>query len=176
MLCGFKICCPALYHMLSGFKNMLCGFMLFMCATLETFYIFLSRLAGYAITSNCTLPDSGCWFKPNSYLTRRQLFVAVRTPGDWRDPLSLLWATSSEALPSLFRTSWGHSGPPWVHLWVTRWHPLEEPTSQRSRSSRRRIENICLPTSREINIWNLFLSVWSIDFEGSNELSTLSCG
>ena len=39
MLPGFKSCCPAL-------KNMLCGFMIFMRATLETFYILLSRLAG----------------------------------------------------------------------------------------------------------------------------------
>ena len=33
MLPGFKSCCPAL-------KNMLCGFMIIMCATLESFSYF----------------------------------------------------------------------------------------------------------------------------------------
>ena len=81
------------------------------------------------------------------------------------ETLSLLWATSSEALPSLFRTSWGHSGPPWVHLWVTRWHYSEESTPRGSGSSRRSIKNVCPSPFREINILELLfylfdLSIW----------------
>ena len=65
MLCGFKLCCLDLY--------------LSVRATLESVYILLSRLVLY---EDCTLPDlSGVGSRPNSYLTRRQLFVAVGTPG-----------------------------------------------------------------------------------------------
>ena len=41
MLLGFKICCPALYYMLSGFKNMLPGLKM-SCVDYPSYYLYLS--------------------------------------------------------------------------------------------------------------------------------------
>ena len=94
-----------------------------------------------ALYEDCTLPDFiGCWFKAKQLQRKGSSLWLHRAPGNWGNPglspwatgpealpassgplrgteaLSLLWATGSEALPGLFRTSWGHSGPPWVPL------------------------------------------------------------
>ena len=102
----------------------------YLCATLETFYILLSRLAGWRYNEDCTLPDSGCWFSQTATWNEGSSLWLSGPLAFWRNPLSLLWATSSEVLPSLFRTSWGHRGPHWVHLWGIRWLSSEEPLSR----------------------------------------------
>ena len=94
-------------------------------------------------------------------------------PGDWRDADPLLGLQVLRHFPAssgplggivaLLESTFEAQG---VIYW-------EEPTSQRSGSSRRRIENICLPPSREINILeSLFICLIYRLFEGSNELST----
>ena len=104
---------------------------------------------------------------------RRQLCWLHRAPGDWRDADPLLGLLVLRHFPAssgplggieaLLESSFESQGDIY-------W---EEPTSQRSRSSRGSIENICLSPSREINILeSLFICLIYRLLEGSNELST----
>ena len=71
---------------------MLCGFMSIMRATLEYFsYFCLDWLAGYAITSNCTLPDF-YWVsvRPSNYNAIPALCDCTEPLAIWRNPLSPL--------------------------------------------------------------------------------------
>ena len=102
MLCGFKLCCLDLY--------------LSMHAILEFgIYFCLDWLHN----EDCTLPDFvGCWFGPNSYNAKAAL---CGYQASWRlgETLSLLWATSLEALSrplqDLLGAQWPSLSPPLSH-------------------------------------------------------------
>ena len=136
MLSGFKI-------MLFGFKRCCVALWLFMHAALEAFYILLSRLAGWRYNEDCTLPDSGCWFKPNSYLTRRQLFVAVGTPGRL-GRFSLSFGLQVQRLFQAYSGPLGGIGALLEFPFESQGDILGRTIVSRSGSTRRNIENICL--------------------------------
>ena len=95
--------------MLSGFKNMLCGFILFMYATLESFYILLFRLAGW-LRYNEQLHPSRLLLGVGSgqtTTTRYQLFAAAQSPWQFGETLSLSFGLQVQ---SFFQTSSGPLG------------------------------------------------------------------
>ena len=133
MLCGFKICCldlkitlfrPYIILLRSKIccpdlkdavwlKKYAVRIYISMRATLESFYIHLFRLAGW-LCYNKQLHPSRLLLGVGSgqeTTTRYQLFVTAQSPWQFGETLSLLWDTSRGS-SSLFRTLWGHIGPP----------------------------------------------------------------
>ena len=117
------------------------------------------------LTITRTTPHSrstGWGSRPNSYNVKA-VFVAAQSPLGIGDTLSLGYKFRGASSGLLSGHLWGHFGPPWVQPQVTGcdiWP--EEPSSQGSWPSRRRIEFIYPSPFREINILELLLSVWSI--------------
>ena len=136
---------------------MLPGF-IFICAChLRICYILLSRLA--VITRTAPFQTSTGCGPGQTATTRRQSLWLHRAPGDG-EILTFSLGYRFWGLPILFRTSWGHRGPTWVHLWVKVTsagknqglsHP-DQPEEDREHLS---------PFFREINIWN-FSFTWLI--------------
>ena len=156
MLLGFISCCPALKITLCGFKICCPDLYLSVRATIETVYILLSRLA----LLRGLHPSRLYWVSvlPNSY--------NARTPGDW-ESLSLSFGLQALRLFQAYSGPLGGIGPYLSSLWVTRWQPLEEPTSQwRGLSRRRSCAIVCLSHLRENKYLELLFYLFILSIFG----------
>ena len=105
MLSGFKICCPALSPLNVGkylaqnvYKPSQFHFYIYLCMLPQNLLYAFAQIGAITRTAPFqTLLGVG---SSQTATTLGPLAIG--------ESLSLLWATSSQALPGLFRTSWGH--------------------------------------------------------------------